>query len=283
MDLPAPLADMARRAVGTISSVMDRSWPRENSTVWEITAPGRRCFIKQHPSARFHDREVTAYRQVVSSLGQGRAPELIASDRGLMAMVITGLPGQVLRDLSLPAATEVEAYRQAGQLLRRIHDVPIAVDGVQGIDRAAGRCEEHLHRADGLLTSPQIALVRACAAQLSVIGPQIAVTATHGDFQPRNFLWDQQVRQLAVIDFERAEPGPAVRDLVRLEYGNWDARPDLRDAFLDGYGRNLTEEETEALRCLAALDAFSGLQWGTAHGDDEVVHRARNTFARLLR
>lgn len=283
MDLPAPLADMARRAVGTISSVMDRSWPRENSAVWEITASGRRCFIKQHPSARFHDREVTAYRQVVSSLGQGRAPELIPSDHGLMTMVITGLPGQVLRDLSLPAATDMEAYRQAGQLLRRIHNVPIAVNRVRGIERAAGRCEEHLRRADGLLTSQQIALVRACAAQLSVLGPQIAVTATHGNFQPRHFLWDQQVGQLAVIDFERAEPGPAVRDLVRLEYRNWDTRPDLRAAFLDGYGRNLTDEKTEALRCLAALDALSGVQWGTAHGDEKVVHRARTTFARLLR
>lgn len=282
MDLPAPLADMARRAVGTITSVTDRSWPRDTSAVWEIAASSRRYFIKRHPSARFHDREVTAYRQVVPSLGQDRAPELITADHRVMAILITGLPGQVLRDLSLPPTTETVVYRQAGKVLRRIHDVPVAVDGVQGIERAAGKCEEYLRRADGLLTSRQVALVRACAADLSVLGPRVSVTATHGDFQPRNFLWHQQAGRLAVIDFERAEPGPAVRDLVRLEYGNWDGRPDLREAFLDGYGRNLTGEEAEALRCLAALDALSGLQWGTAHGDDEVVHRARTTFARLL-
>jgi Ser/Thr protein kinase RdoA (MazF antagonist) len=146
----------------------------------------------------------------------------------------------------------------------------------------AGRCEEHLRRADGLLSGRQVALVRACATELLVLGRRVAVTATHGDFQPR-ILWDQRTRRLALIDFERAEPGPAVRDLVRLKYGVWEARPDLRDAFLHGYGRALTGEETEALRCLAALDALSGLQWGTAHGDDEVANRARATFACLLR
>ena len=84
-----------------------------------------------------------------------------------------------------------------------------------------------------------------------------------------------------MIDFERAEPGPAVRDLVRLEYGPWDQRPDLRASFLGGYGRALTPAEEEALPRLAALDALSGLQWGTLNGDREVTSRARRTFARL--
>jgi aminoglycoside/choline kinase family phosphotransferase len=127
---------MAERAVGAITSVTDRSWPRDNSAVWEITASTRRYFIKRHPSPRFHDREVTAYRQVVPSLGQGRAPEVIAADRDAMAVLITGLPGHMLQGLSLPAATEVEAYRQAGRLLRHVHDVPIATDSEH---RAGGR------------------------------------------------------------------------------------------------------------------------------------------------
>lgn len=31
------------------------------------------------------------------------------------------------------------AYRQAGQLMRRLHDLPITFDGAQGIERAIGR------------------------------------------------------------------------------------------------------------------------------------------------
>ena len=34
--------------------------------------------------------------------------------------------------------------------------------------------------------------------------------------------------------FERAEVAPAVRDLVRLEFGPWDGRTDLRASFLAG-------------------------------------------------
>jgi Ser/Thr protein kinase RdoA (MazF antagonist) len=84
-----------------------------------------------------------------------------------------------------------------------------------------------------------------------------------------------------VIDFERAEPGPAIGDLVRLETGPWDQRPDLREAFLGGYGRTLTCAEERALPRLAALDALSGLVWGTANGDHDVISRARRTFERL--
>jgi hypothetical protein len=49
-----------------------------------------------------------------------------------------------------------------------------------------------------------------------------------------------------LIDFERAELATAVRDLVRLEYGPWDQRPDLRDSFVGGYGRNLTPARRHA-------------------------------------
>jgi hypothetical protein len=40
--------------------------------------------------------------------------------------------------------------------------------------------------------------------------------------------------------------------------------------------------ERQALRCLAALDALSGLQWGTANADGEVTGRARRTLEILV-
>jgi len=47
------------------------------------------------------------------------------------------------------------------------------------------------------------------------------------------------------------------------------------------HGRALTRAEEEALPRLAALDALSGLQWGTVNGDREVTGRVRRTFAQL--
>ncbi len=226
-DFPEQLAALARGAVGEIAAVADRSWPRENSAVWEVTdASEGRWFVKRHPSERTHDREVFAYRHWASALGSARAPVLAAAD------------------------------------LRRVDD--------------------HLCHAAELLAPREAALVRSCAAGLVRLVKELPAVPAHGDMQPRNWLWDPAARRLAVIDFERAEPAPAVRDLVRLEYGPWDQRPDLREAFMGGYGRALTSTETKAMRCLAGLDALSGLRWGTSNHDHEVTSRARRTLDRLL-
>ena len=91
--------------------------------------------------------------------------------------------------------------------------------------------------------------------------PTVPAVASHGDFQPRNWLWDTASGRLGIIDWERAEPAEAIGDLVRLEYGPWDGRPDLREQFFEGYGRALTPEEDETLFCYVGLDALSGLRW----------------------
>ena len=83
-----------------------------------------------------------------------------------------------------------------------------------------------------------------------------------------------------MIDLERSEPGPAVRDLVRLSDA-WHGRDDLFDAFLAGYGRPLTAAEEARLAVDAALDSVSGVAYGAAHGDPELVERGRRTLARL--
>ncbi|MFJ8637395.1 hypothetical protein [Streptomyces sp. NPDC093568] len=83
------------------------------------------------------------------------------------------------------------------------------------------------------------------------------------------------------MDLERARPHAAVADVVLLACGPWVGRPDLEQAFWDGYGRGLTGEEERALRCLSALDAASAISWGVPNGDHEIVERGRATLARL--
>ncbi|MDX3402440.1 hypothetical protein B0E38_01425 [Streptomyces sp. 111WW2] len=61
----------------------------------------------------------------------------------------------------------------------------------------------------------------------------------------------------------------------------WAGRPDLYEAVMDGYGRPFTPAEEEHLAVLAALDALSGIQYGAAHGDPELVERGTRTLARL--
>ncbi len=233
--LLVPIEGFAADAVGRLQAVTDRSWPRDGSNVWEVVNDdGEHFYLKQHSTALFHKREVTAYRRWTAVLGLGRAAVLLAADGNLRSMVITALPGHPARDLQVPHDTEIEIHRQAGMLLRRLHDAAPATSSSLSADRAVARVEEHLTRSSGLREPAQVRLIRYHAAQLEQIASLIPAVPTHGDAQARNFLWNAPNQQLALIDFERAEVAPAVRDLVRLEFGPWDGRTDLRASFLAG-------------------------------------------------
>ncbi|MFI8194041.1 hypothetical protein ACIF8T_35725 [Streptomyces sp. NPDC085946] len=52
------------------------------------------------------------------------------------------------------------------------------------------------------------------------------------------------------------------------------------EAFFDGYGRRLTEDERARLLVETVLDAVSGIAFGSKTGDPELVERGRRTFVR---
>jgi 8-oxo-dGTP diphosphatase len=263
--------------------VTDCSWERDSSAVWRLASACGGCwYLKRHSSARFHAREVAALQNWARALGAARVPDLAAADPELMVMVVTAVPGRPVLELQLSAGEERDVHRQAGRLLCRLHEGHHGLEADTDVSRMTSRVDRHLDQAGGLLTAAQRALVRECANRLACLSPHVPAVASHGDFQPRNWLWDRAGGRLGVIDWERAEPAAAIRDLVRLEYGPWDHRPDLREEFFAGYGRTLTPEEDEMLFCYAVVDALSGLLWGRANGDDEVLNRAWRTFERSL-
>jgi 8-oxo-dGTP diphosphatase len=281
--LPGQFAALARQVAGQITDVTDCSWQRDTSAVWRLSSASGGCwYLKRHSSGRFHEREVAALRNWAPALGPGRVPELAAADPEILVMVVTAVPGEPVLGLQLSTREEQQVHRQAGQMLGRLHESRMVPGAGEDASRLTSRVDAHLDQAGGLLTPAQRAMVRDCASRLAWLGPRVPAVASHGDFQPRNWLWDTASGRLGIIDWERAEPAPAVRDLVRLEYGPWDGRPDLREDFFAGYGRDLTLEEDETLFCYAILDALSGLRWGLANGDDEVVSRAWRTFERSL-
>lgn len=281
--LPGQFAALACQVAGQVTDVTDCSWQRDTSAVWRLSSASGGCwYLKRHSSGRFHEREVAALRNWAPALGPGRVPELAAADPEILVMVVTAVPGEPVLGLHLSTREEQQVHRQAGQMLGRLHESRLVPGAGEDASRLTSRVDAHLDQAGGLLTPAQRAMVRDCASRLAWLGPRVPAVASHGDFQPRNWLWDTASGRLGIIDWERAEPAPAVRDLVRLEYGPWDGRPDLREDFFAGYGRDLTLEEDETLFCYAILDALSGLRWGLANGDDEVVSRAWRTFERSL-
>ncbi|MEV6330441.1 phosphotransferase [Streptomyces sp. NPDC051909] len=271
--------DLVERAVGRVAVWSDLSWARENSRVWRVRgAAGGTWFVKVHQNTRCHHREASALRDWVPLLG-GAGPRLVAADPELLAVVVSAVGGRSLHGAVLGASEEHAVFRAVGALAARIHASPLpsAGSGVPTTD-TYGRLERHLDAARLRLRPGDEAYVRRVAELVAGLGP-LPQVVTHGDYQPRNLLLadDGTVR---VIDFERSEPGPAVRDFVRI-LDALGGRPDLFEAFFDGYGRRLTELEVAWLGAEAALDAVSGIAFGSRNGDPELVERGHRTLAAL--
>ncbi|UFQ19894.1 MULTISPECIES: phosphotransferase [Streptomyces] len=230
----------AEQAVGRITSWTDVSWVRVESRVW------RACGAEGGEwYVKIHQNDRFHRREVAALRGHAlslgaAAPHLVAADAGSRAVVLTAVGGR-----SLPL----------------------------------GKLERHLNGARPHLGPGDEEFIRAITGQAAHL-PALEAVPTHGDFQPRNLRWDEAADNVYVIDFERSEEGPAVRDFVRLSDA-WHGRPDLRQAVRDGYGRSFTPEEAAQLTILCVLDAVSGLSYGAAHGDPELVERSRRTLARL--
>jgi pyruvate,water dikinase len=277
--LPADLAGFARNMLGACALTASRSWPYHGGEVYELAHPdGCRYILKRHPSDRHFRRENEGLGWALG-LGPGHAPSLLAADHTLRAVILTMLPGIPLSEANLSPAGERQAYRQAGQLLSILHSsIPPAPDS-RVLDRLAGNAGDLLRQVGDELTAQQRTRLREQASYLQAQARQLPAVPTHGDFQSRNLLWDPATRQLAVIDFEKAAPAPAVRDLILLEAGPLHDRHDLRDAFYQGFGRALSLIERAALTALLHLDALADLAWGISNGDTYMAAAARRVIA----
>ncbi|MFE2322724.1 phosphotransferase [Streptomyces sp. NPDC059385] len=276
VEVPYGLRVFAEQAVGRIVEATEVSWVRTGSRVWRLGGPGGGTwYLKRHRGARFHDREVAAYRSWVPALG-ARAPRLVAVGTAARAVVVTALPGHPLHGMVLSTANEARLQKALGRLVGALHRS--APERPAAAVTATDKIKRHLDGARPYLADGDEDLVLALARAYAGL-PKPTLVPTHGDLQYRNILLDGDGEPL-LFDFERSEYNTATRDMVRLS-DTWTGRPDLRSAFLDGYGRALTPTEELRLDCETAFDAVSGIAYGTSHDDPEVTERGHRTLRRL--
>ncbi|MBC9723983.1 aminoglycoside phosphotransferase family protein [Streptomyces sp. TRM68367] len=281
-NMPGALHQLVESVTDTYTVVAEHPRPGTiRPSLWEVHAPGgRRWFAKQHVGPKLHRREVDAYRKWTISLGDGRTPDLVAAEAVSHTVLVTAVPGHSLDALRLPAEQERKAYEQAGELLARHH---AAAGGEPAADTSEGEWEETVSKvlvsAAAYVPEHELSTMRAL---LSEPPPRLPQVAGHGDYMPKNWMWDESEQLLRVIDFERAELQPAPRrDLSRLRYRILHHNPDLNAAFHHGYGRTLTEEEATACRAYGALDAVDSLAWGIQHHDVGLVDEAHTMLENL--
>ena len=234
---------------------------------------GEEYVVKKHADRAKHDREVHANQHWTPALGSS-APQLVAADAQALTIVTTALNGR-----PYPGLLTTTAHHRAGTILRRFHDAepPRPLPGYRDWlrDRAAywtGRARPFINAADLGNASAHLAALQQATAPDGV--------PCHLDFQPRNWLLGPAA-DLYLVDFEHARADIALRDLVRLRFRVWPGRPDLKDAFLNGYGRELTGPDTETLQHLGALDALTAVAKGHQNHDIQLVQYGHSTLRQL--
>lgn len=258
---PEALLAFATQVLGRYEQVADCSWQHGMSSVLSLRdESGVTWFLKQHRDSERYLAEVTAYRRWVPAL-RNRSPRLRASDDSQQAVILSAVPGKLppwpaaSTDDADDARSLAEAAIQhgAGSLLRQLH---AAQPALRWDDFGRAKVEEFDQLsplAAGLLTSRELGLARSEVEALACLPCPVKVPC-HRDYTPRNWLVDAET--VYVVDFEWSRLDVWVSDLARLHLGIWPTRPDLRDAFLGGYGRELDDPERALLQGCAVLTAL---------------------------
>ncbi|WP_175637371.1 aminoglycoside phosphotransferase family protein [Sinomonas mesophila] len=300
--MPLPLTTRQRvlldRWFGDWTVEEDMSWGVQGITVLRVGTPAGPAVVKASETSHHIQREARAHRQMTApllALTPPRTPRLLHADTGAGILACTWLPGRLVE--GGPHERRPEVFRQAGELLARLH-TPRGEN--RGYDPAVlNEIGDFLERARGLAPAGQLRVV-AGLARAHRPEPRLLV-ATHGDYQPRNWIedggWEEGTGLLHVIDWGRAGYRPWVTDLVRLEQ-RWFAEPPtvghgvgfrgrahdgaaLRAAFYAGYGRG-PGEDPGGWRLDNLLQSLGTIVWAHDVGDAAFEEEGRRMLARVV-
>jgi len=284
---PTDLRQWVTTTLWAPDEITDVSWPRGSSRVWRVNSGGTTAFVKLSPTSRDFDREVDGYAYAARTLTDHEAPRLLAADPDLLAIISSPLPGAVVRGLILDRMTEPRVHEAAGHLLRRWHDQsdPAAEQDRHDVREAmrhkAQEATACLESTADHLGADHLALVQDAARELPELAEALPLVYQHGDYSTRNWLWDAQSGRHGLIDFAMAHHGIAVEEFVWLCGAVWPERPDLKTAYLAGYGRALTATEERLLRLLTVRLGVSYLHSGLVKQRIDLVDRGRLVLDRM--
>lgn len=258
--LDAAQRDVVTRLIGPWRQVGDLSWDEQSTHVLQVCSGAGDFVVKAGNAGNHHiAREITAHSRWTSSLVHlDRTAPAVGWDEAARVLVLRYQPGTLVE--GTPQEHTASFHRQAGIALKALHCETQRVD-TDYERRASARALAWLdgrHRIE-----PAVEKLARDVLAAHDPGP-VTVVPTHGDWQPRNWLADGA--WLRVIDFGRFDFRPASSDLCRLATQQWADRPDLEEAFLDGYGCDPRDArwQVELLR-----EAIGTATWAYLRGDEE--------------
>lgn len=284
--------------VGSFEVLSDhsRDHPGERAATCRLRTQSGYCYVKTYRDQSHWNNEVHSYEQWASVFGNF-APRLLAvRDEEPLALVVSELPGKILEEAQLSASREQAVWRAAGQALVALHD--LAVGEYFGLCQRDGKCagapvydaKEYVSRdleggvirglRAGCLSDDELAIVRTAHALIPAF-EGVRPVPCHRDYCPANWLVTGEGVWAGVIDFEFSSWDVRVADFTRYPNWEWVTRPELVEAFFEGYGRSLTPEEEQ--QCLVAhmQYALSAIVWGSENSYHGFVEEGRQALIRL--
>ena len=254
--------------------VQDLSWNLFESIVLHVRTADGDLVVKAGDETNHHiAREITAHPTYTDALvATGHAARMLDADLTHRILLLEYLGGELLEGTASEQRPDI--YAQAGQLLRRLHRQQCREDAEyepRTIARALAWLDGS-HRVDPE-AAREARLILEKASR-----PSVTVVATHGDWQPRNWLIDDGT--VRVIDFGRFAFRPAATDLTRLTAQQWRDRPDLETAFFDGYGEDPRDGERWRLDRLK--EAVGTACWAFHVGDTRFEAQGHRMLAEVL-
>lgn len=243
-----------------IELVSDMSWGQVDTRVLRVMVRANHFVVKAAGSGNHHiGREITAHETATGPLlSRNLCAQLVAADRESNALITTFVPGELVE--GRPDEFSHKVHAQAGALLGAFHRQTTRVDDTY----EARVTDQALHRLGQDHRIEHDIAVRAREI-LTRYSPRPApVVPTHGDWQPRNWLFDGE--HLRVIDFGRFDYRPASTDLCRLAVQQWRTMPALEAAFMSGYGDDPRNAEVWAIDLLR--EAIGTAVWAYQIGDE---------------
>lgn len=247
------------------------------TTVSKLRTPTGHAYLKIHKSQTTWEPEVHGYEQW-SGAFSGRTPVLLGVfDAGPFALLTSGMPGKNLEDAALPVEQQRHVWRAAGAALLALHESavgthfgecardgssvgPAVTDAVAYIDADFADLLERAARG-GWLTEPELAVVARARETMPAFEGEPAVPC-HRDYCPVNWIVDDAGEWLGVIDYEFSRWDVRVTDFSRYPDWDWMLRPELTDAFFEGYGRTLSSVERDQLLVTKTQYALGAIVWG---------------------
>jgi aminoglycoside phosphotransferase (APT) family kinase protein len=254
-----------------------REHPDLRGSTLRLDSPTGGCFVKLHRDRTHWESEVHAYERWAATFGDF-APRLLAvREEEPLALIISALPGRILEEVDLPPAKEQAVWRTAGQALAALHALPPG--GCFGPARRDGSCSgPQIHDAREYITAEfdnwterglridcisadELAIVRDARTLIQAFAGEPPMPC-HRDYCPANWLVTDEGAWSGVIDFEFSRWDVRAADFTRYPRWEWLERPEMVDAFFEGYGRTFTAEEIHQRSACHALYAIGAIVWG---------------------